>query len=70
MFTRNGKIFHIMPSNCAYGLVKEEFSSRVVELVDKRVSISFGDVTSVVGEGEKKTSIDSKVFHSVSFSGW
>ena len=35
-----------MPSMCAYGLVKKEFSSQIVELVDKRICVVFfGGVT-------------------------
>ena len=60
-----------MPSICSYGLVKEKFSGRIVELVDERVSVKlFGGVTFVVGEGQKQTSTDGEVFDSVSSSGW
>ena len=51
MFARNWKIFHVKPSMCAYGLVKKEFSSQIVELVDKRICVLFfGGVTFIVGE--------------------
>ena len=35
-----------MPSLCAYGLVKKEFISQIVEVVDKRICVVFfGGVT-------------------------
>ena len=70
MFISDRKIFDVICSGSVYGLVVGELSSWIVQFVDKGVCVVALNITTIVGEGEKQTSIDAELFSSVSFFGW
>lgn len=69
VFTSDCKVFHVTSCRGVYALVEREFFSWIVQLVNKRVCVESVTIAFIVGDGEKKISIDAKLFNSNSSFG-
>ena len=54
---------YVESSDAGYGLVKGKLSSWIVQFVDVRVGVVSINITFLVGDGEKQTSINTKRFN-------